>query len=82
MNNFKYSKIITFNLIVASMIPFLIWGPFFPDLIVSSSALFFLYHVLRNKNFDYFFNRLIDGSASKTTSITLNFMISSIFEGS
>ena len=56
MNNFKYSKIITFNLIVASMIPFLIWGPFFPDLIVSSSALFFLYHVLRNKNFDYFFN--------------------------
>ena len=54
MNIFNHSKIITFNLIVASIIPFLIWGPFFPDLIVSISSLFFLYQVLKNKNYNYF----------------------------
>ena len=42
-------------LILASIIPFLIWGPFFPDLIVSISALFFLFHVFKYKKF-YFFN--------------------------
>ena len=52
MNNFKYSNT---NLIISSIIPFLIWGPFFPDLIVSISALFFLFYVFKNKEF-YFFN--------------------------
>ena len=33
------------NLIISSIIPFLIWGPFFPDLIVSVSTIFFLYHL-------------------------------------
>jgi hypothetical protein len=42
------------NLMIASIIPFLIWGPFFPDLIVSISALFFLYYSLKNNNFYYF----------------------------
>ena len=51
MNNFKYSNT---NLIIVSIIPFLIWGPFFPDLIVSISALFFLYYSLKNNNFYYF----------------------------
>jgi len=52
MNNFKYSNM---NLIIVSIIPFLIWGPFFPDLIVSISALYFLFYVFKNKEF-YFFN--------------------------
>ena len=57
MNNLKYSNTVLINLIIASIIPFLIWGPFFPDLIVSVSALFFLYYVFKNKNFYYFFNK-------------------------
>jgi len=55
MNNLKYPNIVLINLIIASIIPFLIWGPFFPDLIVSFSALFFLIYILKNKKF-YFFN--------------------------
>ena len=53
---FKYSNSALINLIIVSIIPFLIWGPFFPDLIVSVSALFFLYYVIKNKDFNYFFN--------------------------
>ena len=55
MSNLKYLNTVFFNLIIASIIPFLIWGPFFPDLIVSISSLFFLYYVFKNKNFYYFF---------------------------
>ncbi len=55
MNNFKYSNTNLINLIIASIIPFLIWGPFFPDLIVSISVLYFLFYVFKNKEF-YFFN--------------------------
>jgi len=58
MNNLKYSNTVLINLIIASIIPFLIWGPFFPDLIVSVSALFFLYYVLKNDNF-YYFNNIV-----------------------
>ena len=54
MLNLKYSNSVLINLILASIIPFLIWGPFFPDLIVSISALFFLYYSLKNNNFYYF----------------------------
>ena len=57
MNNFKYSNSVLINLIIASIIPFLIWGPFFPDLIVSISSLFFLYFILKNNNFYYFNNK-------------------------
>jgi len=56
MNNLKYSNKVLINLIISSIIPFLIWGPFFPDLIVSISALFFLYYVLKNNNFYYLNN--------------------------
>lgn len=45
-----------FNLFVASVVPFLISGPFVPDLIVSSSSLIFLFHVFRNKKY-YYFNK-------------------------
>src|SRR6056300_1517415 len=55
MVNNKYSNIILTNLIVSSIIPFLVWGPFFPDLIASISALYFLFYVFKNKEF-YFFN--------------------------
>ena len=56
MNNFKYSSAVLINLLIASIIPFLIWGPFFPDLIVSISSLFFLYYVFKNNNFYYLNN--------------------------
>ena len=56
MYNLRYSNTVLINIIIASIIPFLIWGPFFPDLIVSISALFFLYYVLKNNNF-YYFNK-------------------------
>ena len=46
---FKKNKII--NLTLASIVPLLIWGPFFPDLIVSISALFFLFYSFYNNNF-------------------------------
>ena len=55
MNKFKLPNLVLINLISCSIIPFLIWGPFFPDLIASISALFFLYYVFKNKEF-YFFN--------------------------
>jgi len=43
--------------IISLIIPFLIWGPFFPDLIVSLSALVFLIYVIRKKEFYYFNNK-------------------------
>jgi O-antigen ligase len=52
---FKKNQII--HLILASIIPFLIWGPFFPDLIVSLSSLIFLFYVIKNKDFYYFNNK-------------------------
>lgn len=42
---------------ISLIIPFLIWGPFVPDLIVSVFSLIFLYHVIKNKNFYYFNNK-------------------------
>lgn len=59
MLNFKYSKSLIVNLIIVSIIPFLILGPFFPDLIVSFSSLFFLYHIFKNKHFFYISNKPI-----------------------
>lgn len=38
-------------IILSLTIPLLIWGPFFPDLIVSLSSLFFLIYVFKNKLF-------------------------------
>ena len=52
MNNLNVSFL---NLLIASIVPFLIWGPFFPDLIVSLSALFFLYYVFKNKEFHFLY---------------------------
>ena len=43
--------------IISLIIPFLIWGPFFPDFIISLSALVFLVYVVRKKKFYYFNNK-------------------------
>ena len=51
------NKNIIINFLIISIIPFLIWGPFFPDLIVSISSLFFLYSMLKNNNFYYLSNK-------------------------
>jgi O-antigen ligase len=40
--------------IVSLIIPLLVWGPFFPDLIISLSSLIFLIYVFKNKLFFYF----------------------------
>jgi hypothetical protein len=47
-------SIIYVSLLISSIIPFLILGPFFPDLIVSLSSLVFLIYVFKNKLFFYF----------------------------
>jgi len=55
MHLLKKNQII--HLLLASIIPFLIWGPFFPDLIVSLSSLIFLFYVIKNKDFYYLNNK-------------------------
>jgi len=55
--NLKYSNSVLINLIIVLIIPFLIWGPFFPDLIVSISALYFLFYVFKNKEFYFVYNK-------------------------
>ena len=56
MSILKLPNTFLINFLISSIIPFLIWGPFFPDLIVSISSLFFIYYVIRNNNFYYFNN--------------------------
>jgi hypothetical protein len=46
-----------YSLLLSLIIPFLISGPFFPDLIVSLSSLVFLIYVFKNKFFFYFTKR-------------------------
>ena len=55
MYNFK--EISYTNLIIALIIPSLILGPFFPDLIVSLSSIFFLFYLYKNKLFNYFIKK-------------------------
>jgi O-antigen ligase len=55
MHLLKKNQII--HLILASIIPFLIWGPFFPDLIISLSSIIFLFYVIKNKDFYYLYNK-------------------------
>ena len=57
MNNHQQLGSVLINLLVASIIPFLIWGPFFPDLIVSVCTLLFLFYVIKNKEFYFFINK-------------------------
>ena len=57
MNNIKNLDSVLINLILVSVIPFLIWGPFFPDLIVSISTLFFLFYIIKYKKFYFLHNK-------------------------
>lgn len=45
----NYLKKININFLIALIIPFLIWGPFFPDLIISLSSLLFLIYLFKKK---------------------------------
>jgi O-antigen ligase len=55
----NYLKEININFFIVLIIPFLIWGPFFPDLIISLSSLLFLIYLFKKKNFNYFNNKPI-----------------------
>jgi hypothetical protein len=57
MSNLKNSRLLNINILIASIIFFLISGPFFSDVIVSFSSLFFLYHVFDKKDYFYFNNK-------------------------
>ena len=57
MSDLRYSNTPLINLLIVSIVPFLIWGPFFPDLIISIFTLFFLHYVFKNKDFYYFNNK-------------------------
>ena len=57
MNYLRYLNLPLINLLILSIIPFLIWGPFFPDLIVSIVSLFFLFYLIKNKYFYYLNNK-------------------------
>lgn len=54
MNNSKHFRTFCIYSLIVSIIPFLILGPFLPDLILSFFSLYFLYYVLKNNNFYYF----------------------------
>ena len=51
--NNKLILLFIFPLIIFFLIP----GPFIPDLILSISALSFLFIILKNNNFEYFKNK-------------------------
>jgi O-antigen ligase len=51
----NYLKKISYtNFLIALIIPLLISGPFFSDLLVSLSSIFFLFYVYKNNEFSYF----------------------------
>ena len=52
------TKNINVNLILSLIIPLLIWGPFFPDLIVSVSVILFIYVIFKKKDFKYLNNKV------------------------
>ena len=59
MYDLKYPNIMSINLLIALIIPSLILGPLIPDIIVSFSAVFFLYYSIKNKNYFYFNNKFL-----------------------
>ena len=54
---YNIKKISYTNFIISLIIPSLILGPFFPDLIVSLSSIFFLFCVYKSKAFNYFIQK-------------------------
>lgn len=57
MNFKKINKLLFFQLTIISIVPFLIWGPFFPDLIISLSSIIFLIFVIKNKEYRFINNK-------------------------
>lgn len=57
MNKITINNKFISSLIIPLIIFFLIPGPFIPDLILSISALSFLFIILKNNNFEYFKNK-------------------------
>ena len=57
MDKLKFTQATVINLVIVSIIPFLIWGPFVPDLIVSISSLCFLYYLIKKNDFYYLNNK-------------------------
>ncbi len=55
VNQIIYSK--KFSYLIILIIPFLITGPFFPDLILSLSSLIFIYYVIQNREKRFFANK-------------------------
>jgi O-antigen ligase len=53
----KINKFFFLQLAIISIVPFLIWGPFFPDLIVSLSSIIFLIFVVKNKEYRFIYNK-------------------------
>ena len=47
------------SLVISSIIPFLILGPFIPDLIVSLSSLIFIIYVVKHKEYRFFNNKYL-----------------------
>ena len=56
MNDQKFIITFLINFSIVLIVPFLIWGPFFPDLIVVIVTLFFSYYVIKKKLYYYFDN--------------------------
>jgi O-antigen ligase len=50
----NYLKKININFLIVLIIPLLILGPFFSDLIVSLSSILFLFYICKSKTFNYF----------------------------
>ena len=53
---FNISFLNFLSLLIASIIPFLVLGPFIPDLIISLSSIWFIYYSIKNKLFKYYKN--------------------------
>ena len=66
-------------LIISLIFPLLIWGPSFPDLIVSLSSLVFLVYVLRHRVFYYFDKKGAEIRKDKVGNILFIFPKKNIF---
>ena len=55
IKDFNYLKLI--SILAASIVPFLVWGPFIPDLILSCLSIWFLFFSVKNKIYNYYQNK-------------------------
>ena len=57
MNYLNLNQIRTLSILSSLIVPFLVTGPFLPDLLLSLLSLWFLYYIFRNKIFYIFQNK-------------------------